>query len=200
MWSFCSIYADYYSGNFFISSADAYGCKIEVNSATALAKPNNQQQLGYSTYSCTPSSSSTQYEVHVLSVYEVINRRPPTAGNANVNIVSRGKSNRPIVLVLASYEPVNWILHLPVGISISKVVLVRMFSCLGRKKILNLFNNWDQSLNRTPSSIKMLKRSHFRKKNALKLSVHLFTRKVLMQGTLFSRLLVETGLPFVVVI
>lgn len=127
---FCSIYADYYSqtGNFFISSADAYGCKIEVNSATALAKPNNQQQQGYSTYSCTPSSSSTQYEVHVLSVYEVINRRPPTAGNANVNIVSRGKSNRPIVLVLASYEPVNWILHLPAGISISRVVLVSVFA------------------------------------------------------------------------
>ncbi|CAH3188819.1 unnamed protein product, partial [Porites evermanni] len=106
---------------------DAYGCKIEVNSATALAKPNNQQQLGYSTYSCTPSSSSTQHEVHVLSVYEVINRRPPTAGNANVNIVSRGKSNRPIVLVLASYEPVNWILHLPAGISISKIVLVAYY-------------------------------------------------------------------------
>ena len=125
----CSIYADYYSANFFISSADAYGCKIEVNSATALAKPNNQQQQqGYSTYSCTPSSSSTQYEVHVLSVYEVINRRPPTAGNANVNIVSRGKSKRPIVLVLASSEPVNWILHLPAGISISKIVLVSTFA------------------------------------------------------------------------
>ena len=121
---FCSTYAGYYTGNFFISSADAYGCKIEVNSATALAKPNNQQRQGYSTYSCTPSSSSTQYEVHVLSVYEVINRRPPTAGNANVNIVSGGKSNRPIVLVLASYEPVNWILHLPAGILVSKVILV----------------------------------------------------------------------------
>ena len=133
---FCSIFADYYSGNFFISSADAYGCKIEVNSATALAKPNNQQRQGYSTYSCTPSSSSRQYEVHVLSVYEVINRRPPTAGNANVNIVSRGKSNRPIVLVLASYEPVNWILHLPAGISISKIVLVSTFAHpeLKRKK------------------------------------------------------------------
>lgn len=106
---------------------DAYGCQIEENSATALAKPNNQQQQGYSTYSCTPSSSSRQYEVHVLSVYEVINRRPPTAGNANVNIVSRGKSNRPIVLVLASYEPVNWILHLPAGISISKIVLVAYY-------------------------------------------------------------------------
>ena len=114
--------------NCFISTADAYGCRIEVNSDTALAKPNNQQQQGYSTYSCTPSSSSTQYEVHVLSVYEVINRRPPTAGNANVNIVSRGLSNRPIVLVLASYEPVNWILNLPTGISISKVILVSTFA------------------------------------------------------------------------
>ena len=116
------------SSNCFISTADAYGCRIEVNSATALAKPNNQQQQGYSTYSCTPSSSSTQYEVHVLSVYEVTNRRPPTAGNANVNIASRGQSNRPIVLVLGSYEPVNWILNLPAGISISKVILVSTFA------------------------------------------------------------------------
>ena len=116
------------SSNCFISTADAYGCRIEVNSDTALAKPNNQQQQGYSTYSCTPSSSSTQYEVHVLSVYEVINRRPPTAANANVNIASRGQSNRPIVLVLGSYEPVNWILNLPAGISISKVILVSTFA------------------------------------------------------------------------
>ena len=141
------IYAGYYSGNFFLSSADAYGCKIEVNSATALAKAahKNRQRP---TYSCTPDSSSTQYEVHVLSVYEVINRRPPTAGNANVNIVSRGKSNRPIVLVLGSYEPVNWIL-LPVGISISKVILVSMFSSLGRKKILAFLRTGDQILNPT---------------------------------------------------
>ena len=61
-------------------------------------------------------------------MYEVINRRPPTAGNAIVNIVSRGKSKSPIVLVLGSYEPVNWILKLPAGISISKVILVSTFS------------------------------------------------------------------------
>ena len=144
------IYADYYSGNFFISSADAYGCKIEVNSATALAKAAHKNRQRPTTYSCTPDSSSTQYEVHVLSVYEVINRRPPTAGNANVNIVSRGKSNRPIVLVLGSYEPVNWILHLPVGISINKVILVSMFSSLRRKKILAFLRTGDQILNRTP--------------------------------------------------
>ena len=118
---------------YFIVSADLYGCKIEVNSATALAKPRYNNQHRQTTYSCTPDSSSTQYEVHVLSVYEVINRRPPTAGNAIVNIVSRGKSQRPIVLVLGSYEPVNWILNLPAGISISNVVLV---STLSRKELV----------------------------------------------------------------
>jgi len=57
-------------------------------------------------------------------LYEVINRRPSSAGNATVNIVSGGKSHRSLVLVLASYEPVNWILNLPAGITISKVILV----------------------------------------------------------------------------
>ncbi|CAB4024302.1 myosin light chain kinase, smooth muscle-like [Paramuricea clavata] len=92
---------------------DAYGCKIFSNSDT--------------TYTCTPENSSPLYEVHVLAVYEVINRRPPRAGNARVNIISRGKCNRPIVLVLASYEPVNWILNIPSDITISKVILVSYY-------------------------------------------------------------------------
>ena len=106
-----------------ISLADAYGCKIAVNADTSLAKPlyNNQPQK---TYSCAPGNSSNQYEVHVLSVYEVINRRPPTAGDATVNIISREKSDRQIILVLGSYEPVNWILNTGAGITISKVILV----------------------------------------------------------------------------
>ena len=116
------------TNKFFISSADAYGCKIEVSSTTALAKARYNNQQSHPTYSCTPGNSSTQYEVHVLSVYEAINRLPLTAGNASVNIISRGKSNRPIVLVLASYEPVNWILNLPTNISISKVLLVSTFA------------------------------------------------------------------------
>ena len=80
-----------------------------------------------------PKSSSTQYEVHVMSVYEG-NRhtRPPSAGDTNVNILSGNQSGRAIVLVFASYEPVNWILNLPAGITISKVILVSI-----REKHLN---------------------------------------------------------------
>ena len=94
----------------FLTLADAYGCKIVSNPDT--------------TYTCTPDNSSSQYEVHVLAVYEVIDRRPPRAGNARVNIISRGKSSSPIVLVLVSYEPVNWILNIPSDITICKVILV----------------------------------------------------------------------------
>ena len=95
-----------------------------MNADKALAKPQNNKQQPQTIYSCTPASSSTQYEVHVLSVYEVINRRPPKAGDAIVNIISHGKSNRPIILVFGSYEPVNWILNLPANVTISKVILV----------------------------------------------------------------------------
>ena len=110
----------------FISSADTKGCKISVDAATSLGKPQYNNQPRKPTYSCTPgSSSSSQYEVHVLSVYEVINRRPPTAGDATVNIFSGGRPDRPLVLVLVSYEPVNWILKLPSDVTISRVILVR---------------------------------------------------------------------------
>ena len=110
----------------FISSADTKGCKISVDAATSLGKPQYNNQPRQPTYSCTPGSSSfSQYEVHVLSVYEVINRRPPTAGDATVNIFSGGRPDRPLVLVLVSYEPVNWILKLPSDVTISRVILVR---------------------------------------------------------------------------
>ena len=110
---------------FNMSPADTKGCKISVDAATSLGKPQYNNQPRQPTYSCTPgSSSSSQYEVHVLSVYEVINRRPPTAGDATVNIFSGGRSDRPLVLVLASYEPVNWILKVPSDVTISRVILV----------------------------------------------------------------------------
>ncbi len=104
--------------NFLISLADAYGCKIVLNADTALGKPQNNNQQPQTIYSCTPGSSSTQYEIHVLSVYEGSSHtRPPTAGDTPVNIV--GNSNRPIILVLGSYEPVHWILNLQAGVTIN---------------------------------------------------------------------------------
>lgn len=109
---------------FLFFSADAYGCRIFSNTDKSSAIPRYNNQLAQTVYSCTPGNSSTEYEVHVLSVYEVVNRRPPSAGDATVNVVSDAQSGRPIVLVFASYQPVNWILNLPADLVISKVVLV----------------------------------------------------------------------------
>lgn len=107
---------------------DAYGCRIEVHSNASPAIPRYNNQQPSTVYSCTPGSSSSQYEVHVMSVYEG-NRhtRPPSAGDTAVNIVSSNKSGRPIILVFGSYEPVNWILNLPANITISKVILVAYY-------------------------------------------------------------------------
>ena len=107
-----------------ISLGDEYGCKILVNSEKALSKPRYNNQPAQTVYSCTPRNSSPQYEVHVLSVYEVINTRPSSPADATVNIAGRGSSNRPIILVLGSYQPVHWILYLPADLIISTVILV----------------------------------------------------------------------------
>ena len=50
--------------------------------------------------------------------------RPPVGSDATVDIISRERSDRPIILVLVSHERVKWILNLPSGITISKVILV----------------------------------------------------------------------------
>ncbi|XP_078382407.1 uncharacterized protein LOC144665107 [Oculina patagonica] len=105
---------------------DAYGCKIIVNDDEALAIPRykNQRQM---TYSCTPKDGSTEYEVHVLSVYEALEDQRVILGeglaDARVNIVSHGKSDRPIILALGSYQPLHWILNLTTNITISKIIM-----------------------------------------------------------------------------
>ncbi|XP_078382131.1 uncharacterized protein LOC144664790 [Oculina patagonica] len=110
---------------------DAYGCKIVENAATALGKPRrSKDEMPQDIYSCTPASSSEKYEVHVLSVSDITNTKtiPPTTSNATVTVISRGESDRPIILVLATiFEPVNWIFNLPANITISEVILVGGF-------------------------------------------------------------------------
>jgi hypothetical protein len=104
--------ADYFCMKYFLFAlADAYGCKIASNYD--------------GTYTCTPHNSSRHYEVHVLAVYEVTNRRSEEVGDMRVDIIHRGKSdNRRLVLVLVSYESVNWILNIPPEITINEVILV----------------------------------------------------------------------------
>ena len=79
-------------------------------------------------YSClVPYNLNPNYDVHILSVYEATNNRffgsHPT-GTSNVRLSLSGVALKPIVLVLVSYEPVEWRLTVPSRVKIERVLLV----------------------------------------------------------------------------
>ena len=103
-------------------------CHIEHDSSSAVGTPTFEGQ-SQTTYSCV-ANENCDYDVHVISNYEgdynhgfgPVNN----AGTTNVQLSVSGQSSKPLVLVFVSYEPVNWILSIPRGITIEKVLLVSM--------------------------------------------------------------------------
>ena len=81
-----------------------------------------------SVYSClVPDTLNPNYDVHILSVHEATSsgssRTHPT-GTSNVSLSLSGVALKPIVLVLVSYEPVEWRLTVPSGVEIETILLV----------------------------------------------------------------------------
>ena len=79
-------------------------------------------------YSClVPDNLNANYDVHIISVYEASSnrlfRQHPT-GTSDVSLFVSGEVVKPIVLVLASYEPIEWRLSIPTGVEIERVLLV----------------------------------------------------------------------------
>ena len=79
-------------------------------------------------YSClVPDTLNPNYDVHILSVYEATSSRAsgthPT-GISNVSLSLPGEALKSIVLVLVSYEPVEWRLTVPSEVKIERVLLV----------------------------------------------------------------------------
>ena len=88
-----------------------------------------------SVYSClVPDNLNPNYDVHILSVYEARSdhsfRYHPT-GTSNVRLSLSGEALKPIVLVLVSYEPVEWRLTVPSGVEIERVLLVGVTALIG---------------------------------------------------------------------
>ena len=80
-------------------------------------------------YSClVPDNLNPNYDVHILSVYKATSNRAfqthPT-GTSDVRLSLSREALKPIVLVLVSYEPVEWRLTVPSGVEIERVLLVR---------------------------------------------------------------------------
>ena len=86
--------------------------------------------MSRSGYSCiVPDNRNLNYDVHILSVYEATSncgfRQHPT-GTSYVNLNVSGEVVKPIILVLVSYEPIEWRLSVPSGVEIERVLLVRV--------------------------------------------------------------------------
>ena len=87
-----------------------------------------------SVYSClVPDNLNPNYDVHILSVYEATSSRAsgthPT-GTSNVRLSLSGVALKPIVLVLVSYEPVEWRLTVPSEVEIERVLLVGIIALI----------------------------------------------------------------------
>ena len=100
----------------FLLLAQIGDCHIEQSSDS----PNG--------YSClVPDNLNANYDVHIISVYEASSnhffRYHPT-GTSNVRLFVSGEVVKPIVLVLVSYEPIEWRLSIPTGVEIERVLLV----------------------------------------------------------------------------
>ena len=126
---FCYVYVLAISG----------GCHIEkdsVSDANMAAMIPRYKGRAQTTYSCV-ANENCNYDVHVVSNYEGDYNHPgfgpvTRTGSTNVQLRVSGESSKPLVLVFVSYEPVNWILSIPQGVTIEKVLLVLylQFECM----------------------------------------------------------------------
>lgn len=78
-------------------------------------------------WSCT-ANENCNYDVHVIAnrISDSGRNRTsiPTPGTAYVSVRATGEQSKPLVLVFNSYRPVRWIVSVPQGVVIERVVLV----------------------------------------------------------------------------
>ena len=100
--------------------------EISSSAGNAAAVPSYRGSV-QSTRSCT-ANDNCNYSVHVISVYEARNRgfRDHAPGSASVHVTVSGDQSdtRPLILVLASYEPISWSISMPQGVTFEKILVV----------------------------------------------------------------------------
>ena len=110
------------------NTAKIGSCHIQKGASTAVGNPTFERR-SQPTYSCVANDNCI-YDVHVVSNYEGNGHsgfRVHNTGRTNVQLRISGPNNgsKPLVLVFVSYEPVNWILSIPSGVVIDRILLVR---------------------------------------------------------------------------
>ena len=101
------------------------GCHIAYNADNAVGSPSHRGSI-QTTYSCDVREIGNS-EVHVVGIYEGSRQssfRYHPVGEVNVKLVVSGESSLPLVLVIVAYEPINWRVEVPSGVTVDRVLLV----------------------------------------------------------------------------
>ncbi len=100
-------------------------CHITRDADNAMGTPTFKGK-SQTTYSCV-ANDNPKYDVHVISNYEGNGHHGfgvHNTGNTSVHLSVSGNSSKSLILIFTSYEPVNWILDIPSGVTIDKAILV----------------------------------------------------------------------------
>jgi hypothetical protein len=101
-------------------------CHIREGAADAMATATFRGTPRTSLYSCV-ANDNCEHEVHIIGNYES-NGHPGfqghSTGSTNLYLTVTGNSSRRLILVLASYEHIQWTLHIPRGVVIDRVIIV----------------------------------------------------------------------------
>ena len=101
-------------------------CHVERGASTAVGTPTYRGN-SQTTYSCV-ANDNCNYDVHFISNYEgsvTSSFRHHPTGTINVDLNVIGQSTKPLILVLSSYEPIDWILSIPSGVTVDRAIMVR---------------------------------------------------------------------------
>ena len=97
-------------------------CHVERGASTAVGTPTYRGN-SQTTYSCV-ANDNCNYDVHFISNYLGIFSGHHT-GTIRVHLNVTGQSTKPLILVLSSYEPTDWILTIPSGVTVYRAIMVR---------------------------------------------------------------------------
>jgi len=72
------------------------------------------------TYSCVTDCTGGQYEVHVIGMYDAAEFQ----NRVNVQMAVCGNSSKLLVLVLISQRELQWVVDVPRGVFIHRILVV----------------------------------------------------------------------------
>ncbi|KAJ8308533.1 hypothetical protein KUTeg_013407 [Tegillarca granosa] len=108
---YCVLGEEYVSNNCY----PRYGnCIVKPNPLSALGYRDPSVTYGYpdkTLYSCT-TNDNQNYEVHIIAIF----RSKSYNNKYRISVIAKDKITKPIVIVLASSDAINWEIHSQVGL------------------------------------------------------------------------------------